>query len=182
MRSAPPLKALVALFNDIDKDFGGIDGLINNAGITKDSLLVKVHEEVVGKMSVDDFNKVISVDLKGVFLCGREAAQHMIDGGPARRLRRPVSYGRLLEILADPDDEEHAETLTLCRSATVGSEARRLPALEAPIVMACARRWSPRPRAATKRGHDQNGDRRTLTKGRKRENRSRDLPGVYELL
>ena len=75
-------QAVVALFNDIDKDFGGINGLINNAGITKDSLLVKVHEgKVVGKMSVDDFNKVISVDLKGVFLCGREAAQHMIDGG-----------------------------------------------------------------------------------------------------
>ena len=74
--------AVVALFNDIDRDFGGIDGLINNAGITKDSLLVKVHEgKVVGKMSVDDFKKVIAIDLGGVFLCAREAAQHMIDGG-----------------------------------------------------------------------------------------------------
>ena len=75
-------QAVVALFNDIEKDFGGIDGLINNAGITKDSLLVKVKEgKVVGKMSVDDFNKVIAVDLRGVFLCGREAAAHMINGG-----------------------------------------------------------------------------------------------------
>ncbi len=32
-------------------------------------------------MSVDDFNKVIAVDLRGVFLCAREAAQHMIDSG-----------------------------------------------------------------------------------------------------
>ncbi len=75
-------QAVVALFENIERDFGGIDGLINNAGITKDSLLVKVHEgKVVGKMSADDFNKVIAVDLRGVFLCAREAAQHMIDGG-----------------------------------------------------------------------------------------------------
>ena len=75
-------QAVVTLFNEIEKDFGGVDGLINNAGITKDSLLVKVHEgKVVGKMSVDDFNKVIAVDLRGVFLCAREAAQRMIDGG-----------------------------------------------------------------------------------------------------
>jgi 3-oxoacyl-[acyl-carrier protein] reductase len=75
-------QAVVTLFNTVEKDFGGIDGLINNAGITKDSLLVKVHEgKVVGKMSADDFNKVIAVDLRGVFLCAREAAQHMIDGG-----------------------------------------------------------------------------------------------------
>jgi len=75
-------QAVATLFNNIEMDFGGIDGLINNAGITKDSLLVKVHEgKVVGKMSVDDFNKVIAVDLRGVFLCGREAAAHMINGG-----------------------------------------------------------------------------------------------------
>ncbi len=75
-------QAIVTLFNNIERDFGGIDGLINNAGITKDSLLVTVHEgKVVRKMSVDDFNKVIAVDLRGVFLCAREAAQHMIDSG-----------------------------------------------------------------------------------------------------
>ncbi len=75
-------QAVVTLFNTVEKDFGGIDGLINNAGITKDSLLVKVHEgKVVGKMSADDFNKVIAVDLRGVFLCAREAAQHMIEDG-----------------------------------------------------------------------------------------------------
>jgi 3-oxoacyl-[acyl-carrier protein] reductase len=43
-------QAVVTLFDNIEKDFGGIDGLINNAGITKDSLLVKVKEgKVVGK-------------------------------------------------------------------------------------------------------------------------------------
>jgi len=75
-------KAVIALFNDIVRDFGAVDGLINNAGITKDSLLVKAQDgKVVAKMSVEDFVKVLSVDLLGVFLCGREAAAHMIEGG-----------------------------------------------------------------------------------------------------
>ncbi len=75
-------QAVVALFDAIDREFGGIDGLINDAGVTRDGLLVKVHEgKVVAKMSVDDFDKVIAVDLRGVFLCGREAAAHMIERG-----------------------------------------------------------------------------------------------------
>jgi 3-oxoacyl-[acyl-carrier protein] reductase len=45
---------------------------------------VKVEDgKVQGKMSLEDFNKVIAVDLVGVFLCGREAAVHMIEGGRA---------------------------------------------------------------------------------------------------
>jgi len=48
----------------------------------RDALLVKVKNgKVQGKMSLVDFNTVISVDLVGVFLCGREAAVHMIEGG-----------------------------------------------------------------------------------------------------
>jgi 3-oxoacyl-[acyl-carrier protein] reductase len=75
-------QAVVALFNSVRKDLGGIDGVINNAGITSDGLLVKVKDgKVAGKMSLDDFHKVIAVDLRGVFLCGREAAVHMIEGG-----------------------------------------------------------------------------------------------------
>ena len=40
-------QAVVTLFENIERDFGGIGGLINNAGITKDRLLVKVHEGTV---------------------------------------------------------------------------------------------------------------------------------------
>lgn len=71
-----------ALFNSVHKDFGRLDGLINNAGITSDALLVKATDgKVLGKMSLAEFDKVIAVDLKGVFLCAREAATHMIEGG-----------------------------------------------------------------------------------------------------
>ena len=71
-----------ALFKSVQGDFGGVDGLINNAGITSDGLLVKVADgKVQQKMSAAQFNKVIAVDLVGVFLCAREAAIRMVEGG-----------------------------------------------------------------------------------------------------
>lgn len=73
--------AVEKLFETVVEDFGAIDGLINNAGTNKDSLLVKVKDgKIAKKMSGEDFNKVIAVDLMGVFLCGREAALQMIQG------------------------------------------------------------------------------------------------------
>jgi 3-oxoacyl-[acyl-carrier protein] reductase len=74
-------QAVVALFDRLRKDFGSIDGVINNAGITSDGLLVKDQDgKVQKKMSLEDFHNVIAVDLRGVFLCGREAAAHVIEG------------------------------------------------------------------------------------------------------
>ncbi len=74
--------AVEGLFATVHKDFGSVDGLINNAGTNRDALLIKVKDgKVQGKMSLADFNTVIAVDLVGVFLCGREAAVHMIDSG-----------------------------------------------------------------------------------------------------
>jgi len=74
--------AVEALFANVRKDFGSVDGLINNAGTNRDALFVKAKDgKVISKMSLADFNTVISVDLVGVFLCGREAAVHMIEGG-----------------------------------------------------------------------------------------------------
>ena len=60
-------------------DFGRLDGLVNNAGITRDAMLVKVKDgAVVGRMTMAQWNAVIDVNLGGVFLCGREAAAQMI--------------------------------------------------------------------------------------------------------
>ena len=74
--------AVEALFSSVHKDFGSVDGLINNAGITSDALLVKAADgKVQRKMSLTDFHRVIAVDLRGVFLCAREAAVHMIESG-----------------------------------------------------------------------------------------------------
>lgn len=70
------------LFADIARDFGGVHALINNAGIIRDSLLIKVRDgEITGKMALSDWQSVIDVNLTGVFLCGREAATHMVRQG-----------------------------------------------------------------------------------------------------
>ncbi|TVQ68614.1 MAG: SDR family oxidoreductase [Oceanospirillales bacterium] len=70
------------LFNDVVADFGSLHGLVNNAGITRDGLFIKVKEgQVVGKMSMDQWNLVMDVNLTGTFLCGREAAIKMIELG-----------------------------------------------------------------------------------------------------
>lgn len=65
--------------------FGRIDILINNAGILRDGLLVKVKDgEVVGKMSESDFDAVINVNLKGVFNCAQAVIPAMIKQGYGR--------------------------------------------------------------------------------------------------
>jgi 3-oxoacyl-[acyl-carrier protein] reductase len=71
-----------AAMTRVVSDFGRLDGLVNNAGIVRDGLLVKVKDgAVVGRMSLDQWNAVIGVNLSGVFLCAREAAAHMIELG-----------------------------------------------------------------------------------------------------
>jgi 3-oxoacyl-[acyl-carrier protein] reductase len=63
-------------------DFGRIDVFVNNAGIIRDGLLIKVKDgAVVDKMSLAQWQEVIDVNLTGVFLGGREAAQRMVNTG-----------------------------------------------------------------------------------------------------
>lgn len=57
--NAADFDAAQTLVKDVISDFGGIQVLINNAGITKDNLLMRISEE--------DFDKVIEVNLKSVF-------------------------------------------------------------------------------------------------------------------
>ena len=71
--------SVVGALDQVTADFGGLDGLINNAGIVRDAMLVKVKDgQVIGKMSLEQWQEVIDVNLTGVFLCAREAAQRMI--------------------------------------------------------------------------------------------------------
>ena len=59
-----------ALADSIDKDFGKIDVLVNNAGFTKDNLLFRLTEA--------DWDSVIDTNLKGAFLMTKYAARGMI--------------------------------------------------------------------------------------------------------
>lgn len=60
-------------------DFGAIHGLINNAGILRDGLLLKVKDGEMTKMSLAQWQAVIDVNLTGVFLCTREVAAKMVE-------------------------------------------------------------------------------------------------------
>jgi 3-oxoacyl-[acyl-carrier protein] reductase len=74
--------AVVAVYDRVVADFGALDASIANAGILRDALLVKVKDgEIQGKMSLAQWQAVIDVNLTGVFLCGREAAERMIGLG-----------------------------------------------------------------------------------------------------
>jgi 3-oxoacyl-[acyl-carrier protein] reductase len=73
---------VVGTFDRVVTDFGRLDGTIANAGILRDGLLVKAKDrEIAGKLSLAQWQAVIDVNLTGVFLCGREAAERMIKLG-----------------------------------------------------------------------------------------------------
>jgi len=57
-------------FSQVMADFGQLDFLVNNAGITADQLLLR--------MKAEDFDRVIATNLRGVFLCTRAAAKVML--------------------------------------------------------------------------------------------------------
>jgi NAD(P)-dependent dehydrogenase (short-subunit alcohol dehydrogenase family) len=66
--SAP--EAVASMFAAIDKAWGGIDILINNAGIDG-------HRALGWEADVDAWRKVIDINLVGAFLCAREALKRM---------------------------------------------------------------------------------------------------------
>jgi 3-oxoacyl-[acyl-carrier protein] reductase len=73
---------VIALFEEVLEDHGSLNGVINNAGILRDGMLVKAKDGVVlKKMTLADWQSVIDVNLTGVFLCAREAAATMIRSG-----------------------------------------------------------------------------------------------------
>ena len=100
----PNLRSVIAQYQNVDvsdaaavedavkevvQAWGKVDILINNAGVLRDAQLVKVKGgEFQGQMSVEDFEAVMDVNLRGVFLCTRAIAPTMI------RQR----YGRILSM------------------------------------------------------------------------------------
>lgn len=59
--------------NKVIKEFSKIDILVNNAGITADATLIKMKEE--------QWDRVIDINLKGVFNCGQIVSRYMVEQG-----------------------------------------------------------------------------------------------------
>jgi 3-oxoacyl-[acyl-carrier protein] reductase len=75
-------EAVNAATEKVVAEHGRIDVLVNNAGIVRDAQLVKWKDgAVVSQMDDATFDAVINVNLKGVFLCTRAVAPHMIRNG-----------------------------------------------------------------------------------------------------
>lgn len=81
---------VIKAFEDIVKEFGRLDILVNNAGITKDSLLLRMKEE--------DWDSVIEVNLKGVFLCSKEALKIMTK----QRHGRIINIASIVAFMGNP--------------------------------------------------------------------------------
>jgi 3-oxoacyl-[acyl-carrier protein] reductase len=72
--------SVASAFKAAIERFGKIDILVNNAGITRDNLVLRMKEE--------DWDAVMNINLKGVFLCSREAV----------KLMSKQKYGRIVNI------------------------------------------------------------------------------------
>jgi len=71
-----------AWVDDVVAKFGRIDVIVNNAGILRDGQLIKFKNgELLSQMSEENFDLVISVNLKGVFNCTQAVAPVMVGQG-----------------------------------------------------------------------------------------------------
>ena len=79
----------------LDK-LGRIDILINNAGITRDGLLIRMDDA--------QWDRVLDINLKGTFLCTRSVARHMLK----QRRGRIVSIASIVGLIGNPGQANYA--------------------------------------------------------------------------
>jgi len=89
-------REVITAFEEILKEFGRLDILVNNAGITRDSLLLRMKEE--------DWDAVIDVNLKGVFLCAKEAVKAMAK----QRYGRIVNIASVVAFMGNPGQANYS--------------------------------------------------------------------------
>lgn len=85
-----------AFFKEVVKELGRVDILINNAGITKDDLLMKMSEEA--------FDQVIQVNLKGTFNCIRFVSRQMLK----QRSGRIINMSSVVGVLGNAGQVNYA--------------------------------------------------------------------------
>jgi len=81
---------ITGLMKTVFKDFGSIDILVNNAGITRDNLLLR--------MTDDEWDKVLAINLRGAFVCLRAAARYMLK----QQSGRVVNIASVVGVIGNP--------------------------------------------------------------------------------
>ena len=84
------------VFGEIAKDYGKIDILVNNAGITRDGLIMRMKEE--------DWDAVININLKSVFLCSKEAVKVMAK----QRYGRIINISSVVAFMGNPGQANYS--------------------------------------------------------------------------
>ncbi|MHB8880173.1 MAG: 3-oxoacyl-[acyl-carrier-protein] reductase [Thermodesulfovibrionales bacterium] len=87
---------VAAAFGEIMKEFGKIDVLINNAGITRDGLLLRMKDE--------DWDAVMNINLKGVFLCSKEAMKLMVK----QKSGRIINIASVVAFMGNPGQANYS--------------------------------------------------------------------------
>jgi 3-oxoacyl-[acyl-carrier protein] reductase len=89
---------VVNAFKTFTSEFGSLDILINNAGITKDGVLLRMKEE--------DWDAVLSVNLKGSFLCCKEAIKIM----GKQRFGKIISISSVVAFMGNPGQANYSSS------------------------------------------------------------------------
>jgi 3-oxoacyl-[acyl-carrier protein] reductase len=87
---------VVTVFNKIIDNFGRVDILVNNAGITRDNLLLRISE--------NDWDVVINVNLKGAFNCLKAVVKPMVK----QRYGKIVNISSVIGIMGNPGQINYA--------------------------------------------------------------------------
>ncbi|MBI5101471.1 MAG: 3-oxoacyl-[acyl-carrier-protein] reductase [Nitrospirae bacterium] len=83
-------------FEDIIREFGRVDILINNAGITRDGLLLR--------MKAEDWDAVMNINLKGTFLCSKEAVKVMVK----QKSGRIINIASVVAFMGNPGQANYS--------------------------------------------------------------------------
>ncbi len=85
-----------AIFENAVKEFGKVEILVNNAGITRDGLLLRMKEE--------DWDAVLNINLKGTFLCSKEAVKVM----SKQRYGRIINIASVVAFMGNPGQANYS--------------------------------------------------------------------------
>ena len=83
-------EAVSAMVKETIGQFGSLDILVNNAGITRDNLLMRMKD--------DEWDDVININLKGVFLCTKAATRQMMK----QRSGRIINIASIVGVMGNP--------------------------------------------------------------------------------
>lgn len=89
-------ESVTSAFNFAKDIYGRIDILVNNAGITRDNLILRMKE--------DDWDSVLSINLKGVFLCTKEVLRTM----SKQKYGRIVNIASVVAFMGNPGQANYA--------------------------------------------------------------------------